>query len=116
MGKYVSAGATGELSDGTKKKLIIEGQEIMLARVGNNYYAVANRCPHLNGDLSAGKLEGSIVTCVLHGSQFDIRDGKNVRWLKGKGIISAVGKALKSPQDLASYRVKVEDDTISVEI
>ena len=116
MGKYVSAGATGELSDGTKKKLIIEGQEIMLARVGNNYYAVANRCPHLNGDLSAGKLEGSIVTCVLHGSQFDVRDGKNVRWLKGSGIVASIGKALKSPRSLKTYNVKVEGDNIMVEV
>ncbi|MBN1160625.1 MAG: Rieske 2Fe-2S domain-containing protein [Dehalococcoidales bacterium] len=116
MAKYVAAGKTGEFKDGSKKKVSLEGQEIMLAKVGNDYYAVGNRCPHLKGDLSAGKLEGAIITCPRHGSQFDIRDGRNVRWLKGAGLLAAVGKALKSPRDLASYRVKVEGDTISVEI
>ncbi|MBN1693598.1 MAG: Rieske 2Fe-2S domain-containing protein [Dehalococcoidales bacterium] len=116
MGKYVAAGKTGEFKDGTSKKIAVEGKEIMLARVGNNYYAVSNRCTHMKGDLSAGTLEGTIVTCPRHGSQFDIRDGKNVRWLKGKGLVSAVGKVLKSPQALATYKVKVEGDTISVEV
>ncbi len=116
MGKYLAAGKTGEFTDGSKKKITVEGQEIMLAKAGGNYYAVSNRCPHLKGDLSAGTLEGTIITCPRHGSQFDIRDGKNVRWLKGKGLVAAVGKALKSPQDLTSYEVKVEGDTISVEV
>jgi 3-phenylpropionate/trans-cinnamate dioxygenase ferredoxin subunit len=116
MGKYVAAGKTGEFADGTRKKVTLEGQEIMLARVGSDYYAVGNRCPHMKGDLSAGTLEGTIITCPRHGSRFDIRDGKNVRWLKGTGLISAVGKALKSPRDLTSYKVKVEGDTISVEV
>ena len=97
MGKYVAAGRTGELTDGAKKKITVEGQEIMLARVGSDYYAVGNRCPHMKGDLSAGTLEGTIITCPRHGLQFDIRDGRNIRWLKGKGLVSAVGKALKSP-------------------
>jgi 3-phenylpropionate/trans-cinnamate dioxygenase ferredoxin subunit len=116
MGKYVAIGKTGEFTDGSKKKITVEGQEIMLAKAGGNYYAVNNRCPHLKGDLSAGTLEGTIITCPRHGSQFDIRDGKNVRWLKGTGLFSAVGKALKSPQGLTSYKVKVEGDTISVEV
>jgi 3-phenylpropionate/trans-cinnamate dioxygenase ferredoxin subunit len=116
MGKYMAAGRTGELTDGAKKKITVEGQEIMLARVGSDYYAVGNRCPHMKGDLSAGTLEGTIITCPRHGSQFDIRDGRNIRWLKGKGLVSAVGKALKSPQGLVSYKVKVEGDTISVEV
>ena len=116
MGEYVVVGKTGEFKDGSKKKIVLEGQEILLARVGNDYYAVSNRCPHLKGDLSLGKLEGTVVTCPRHGSQFDIRDGKNVRWLKGTGIVSAIGKALKSPRDLTSYNVKIEDDTISVGI
>ena len=116
MGKYIEAGKTGEFKDGSKKKVSVGGQEILLAKVGNNYYAVSNRCPHMNGDLSAGTLEGTIITCPRHGSQFDIRDGKNVRWLKGAGLFSAVGKALKSPQPLTTYKVKVEGDTISIEV
>jgi len=116
MGKYVNVGNTGEFSDGSKKKVSIEGQEIMIARVGNIYYAVGNRCTHMAGDLSAGTLEGTVITCPRHGSQFDIRDGKNIRWMKRAGLFSAVGKALKSPKPIPSYKVKVEGDKIMVEV
>jgi 3-phenylpropionate/trans-cinnamate dioxygenase ferredoxin subunit len=116
MGKYIQVGTTGEFKDGSKKKVTVEGQEIMVARVGINYYAVADRCAHMGGDLSNGTLEGTVITCPRHGSQFDIRTGQNLRWMRGSGIAAAVGKTLKSPRGIASYKVKVEGDNISVEV
>ena len=98
------------------KKTEVQGREILLARVGDSYYAVDNRCPHLNGDLSQGKLEGTVVTCPRHASQFDLKDGNVVRWLKGSGILSKIGGALKSSRPLTTYRVTVVDDTVLVEI
>ena len=72
MGNYVKAASVSDLKDGEKEKISISGHEIMLARVGNKYYAINNRCPHLGGNLSHGKLEGTVITCPLHGSQYDI--------------------------------------------
>ncbi len=116
MGSFVTAGKTGEFKDGTKRKVQLQGHEILLARVEDGYYAVSNRCPHLGGDLSSGSLEGTVITCPRHGSQFDLRSGKVVRWLKGSGLFSAVGKALKPPKPLNTYNVKIEDDAILIEI
>ena len=116
MGKYIKAGNIGELKDGSKKKVTIEGQEILLAKVGESYYAIGNRCAHMGGDLSAGKLEGTIITCPRHGSQFDVRDGKVIRWMKGAGLFAAMGKVLKSPRPVPKYAVKVEGDTILIEV
>ena len=61
-------------------------------------------------------LEGTVVTCPLHGSQFGLRNGEVVRWLKGTGLLSKIGKALKSPQSLTMYSVRIEGDAIMVEI
>jgi nitrite reductase/ring-hydroxylating ferredoxin subunit len=116
MGNFVKAGGTSEFQDGSKRKVTIEGHEILLARVGDKYYAVGSRCPHMGGDLAAGQLKGTIVTCPLHGSQFDISNGSVVRWLKGSGLISAVGKVLKSPRTLPTYSVKVDGDAILIEV
>ena len=116
MNSFVEAGKTSDFKDGTKKKTLVQGQEILLARVEDSYYAVGNRCPHFGGDLSAGKLEGTVITCPRHGSQFELRDGQVLRWLKGSGLFSALGKALKSPKPLKTYNVKVEGDTILIEI
>ncbi len=116
MSNYIEAARTGEVQDGGMKKVNVQGQEIMLARVGDKYYAVQNRCSHMGGDLSAGTLQGTIVTCPLHGSQYDITDGHNVRWLKGQGFVAAVGKIFKPPRPIRAYNVKIEGDIVSVEI
>ena len=112
----VEAGKTGGFKDGMMKAVTVKDKEILVARVKDKYYAVSNRCPHFGGNLSRGRLEGAVVTCPLHGSQFDLIDGHVVRWLRGSGVLSAVGKALKGPKPLDTYKVKVEGDRILVEI
>jgi 3-phenylpropionate/trans-cinnamate dioxygenase ferredoxin subunit len=115
MSKFTEVAKIEELKSGTMKTVIAEGREILLARVGDKYYATDNRCPHMKGDLSQGKLEGIVVTCPLHGSQFDISNGQVVRWLKG-GLMSKLGGALKSSKALTVYNVKVEGNGVLVEI
>lgn len=41
--------------------------------------AVADVCPHAGATLSTGELEGTVITCPRHGSQFDVRDGTRRR-------------------------------------
>ncbi len=67
-------------------------------------------------NLSQGKLEGTVVTCPRHGSQFDLVDGRVIRWLKGSGLVEMIGRALKSPKPLATYNVKVTGDIILIKI
>ena len=112
----VEAGKTGGFKDGMMKAVTVKDKEILVARVKDKYYAVSNRCPHFGGNLSRGRLEWAVVTCPLHGSQFDLIDGHVVRWLRGSGVLSAVGKALKGPKPLDTYKVKVEGNRILVEI
>ena len=114
MSKFTEVAKIEELKSETMKMVIAEGREILLARVGDKYYAVDNRCPHIKGDLSQGKLEGTVVTCPLHGSRFDISNGQVVRWLKG-GLMSKLGSALKMSKALKVYNVKVEDGKVLVE-
>ena len=116
MGSFVELGKKGDLVNGTMREVKVEGHDILLARVADKYYAIDNRCPHFGGNLSRGRLEGTVVTCPLHGSQFDITDGHVVRWLKGSGVLSAVGKALKSPRSTTTYKIKVEGDKLLIEV
>jgi 3-phenylpropionate/trans-cinnamate dioxygenase ferredoxin subunit len=114
MSKLIEVAKIEELKSGTMKTVIAERREILLARVGDKYYATDARCPHMKGDLSQGKLEGTVVTCPVHGSQFDISNGRVVRWLKG-GLMSKLGSALKMSKALTVYNVKVEDGKVLVE-
>jgi 3-phenylpropionate/trans-cinnamate dioxygenase ferredoxin subunit len=114
MSRLIEVAKTEELKSAAMKKVTVEGQEILLARVGDKYYATANRCSHMNGDLSQGKLEGTVVTCPRHGSQFDISNGRVVRWLKG-GLMSKLAGALKTSRALRVYNVKLEDGRVLAE-
>ena len=71
MGYVVELGKIGDLADGAMKRVVIGGQNILLARVKDKEHAVDNRYPHLGGDLSSGSLNGTVITCPQHFSQFD---------------------------------------------
>jgi len=116
MGTYTEAGNVSDFPEGIPKKVIAEGQEILLAQVDGKYYAVSNCCPHLNGKLSEGKLEGTIITCPEHFSQFDISNGSVVRWLKGSGLMASIVKTVRQSKTLNTYPVKVEDDIVFIEV
>jgi len=116
MSDKIEVGRSGELEDGTMKEVLVRDRAVLLARIGDSYYVADNRCPHMGGKLSSGKLEGSVVTCPLHGSQFDLKNGQVIRWLKGSGFLSKVGKIMKSPRHLTTYSVRVEDDRILMEM
>lgn len=115
MSEFIEVAKIEELKSGAMKMVTAAGREILLARIGEKYYAADNRCPHMRGDLSRGKLTGTVVTCPRHGSQFDISNGQLLRWLKG-GLVSKMAGALKRPSNLTVYAVKVEDGRVLVEV
>ena len=116
MAELTEVARTDEIKEGVMKEVPVAGGEVLLVKIGDRYYAADNRCPHLGGKLSQGQLEGMVVTCPRHDSQFDLSDGQVVRWLKGSGLISIVGKALKSPRPLTIYNIEVDGDKIMVGI
>jgi len=123
MTDFIEVGKASEIADGSMKEIAIQGQNILLAHVGDKFYATANHCPHMGGNLSQGKLEGTVVTCPRHGSQFDLKDGKVVRWVEGAGMMSTMGKALsaigaaaKTPRPLVTYEVKIEGGNVFIKI
>lgn len=116
MSDFIEVAGTNELKDGAMKMVTIQGQEFLLARVGGKYYAADNRCPHMGGNLSQGKLEGTIVTCPRHHSRFDLTDGHVVRWTDWSGVRLSVAKLVRAPRPLKTYEVKVEGNKVLVSI
>ena len=55
MPGFIAVSKVDELKDGTMKAVNATGREISLARVGDEYYTVDNRCPHMGAELSKGK-------------------------------------------------------------
>jgi nitrite reductase/ring-hydroxylating ferredoxin subunit len=70
-----SVGATELVAD-EPKSTVVGDTPVMLLRHGDGIHALHDRCSHRGCSLSGlGKVEGEIVTCGCHGSEFDLRDG-----------------------------------------
>jgi 3-phenylpropionate/trans-cinnamate dioxygenase ferredoxin component len=110
MGDWIEVGKSGDLADGQVKMVRAGGKQILLARVGDRYLAADNRCPHLGGNLSAGKLEGTVITCPLHHSRFDLTDGHVVRWTDWTGVMASVARAVRASRPIRTYAVRIEGD------
>lgn len=92
---------TSELAEGTGKTFTIEGQDVAVFNVGGKFVAIDNTCLHKGGSLGSGELEGSIITCPLHGWQYDVTNGD----------------CKMNPQvKLDTFVVKVEGDEIVLEL
>lgn len=64
-----------ELTDGVAHRVDIEGQPIMIARLGDEVHAVRDVCPHRGAALSEGLLRDGCITCPAHLWRFSLRDG-----------------------------------------
>ena len=80
----------------------VDGEPVCLANVHGEICAFTDSCTHIGGPLSEGELDDDIITCPLHGAQFNVHTGKVVR-----------GPAR---QDIQTYAVKIEGEDILVSL
>ncbi len=102
MGTFHKVIEVNELAPGSCKGVEVSGQQIALFNIGGTFYAIGNACTHRGGSLSEGTVEGTTVTCPLHGAEFDVTTGKNM--------------TPPAPAEVPSYKVRVEGNDIQVEI
>ena len=107
--KYVKVARTSEIAAGSKQKITLESQEILLTNIDGSYYAINNKCPHMGGSLYDGNLESDVIVCPRHGSAFNVKTGENVRDAK---ILFLKIKV----KDTQSFPVKVEGEDILIGI
>lgn len=99
MADFVRAAKVTEVPPGTAKVIVVFGHPVALFNVDGMYHAVSNVCLHRGGPIGEGTLDGTTVTCPLHGWQYDVRSGRN----------------LANPlARLRTYAVRVEGDDILV--
>jgi 3-phenylpropionate/trans-cinnamate dioxygenase ferredoxin component len=112
MPELVEVAKVNDFPSGTMRMVSIGGHEYLIARVEDKYYAADNHCPHMGGNLSRGKLEGTIVTCPRHGSRFDLKDGHVVRWTTWPDALVAIDQVRSHKRPLPTYSVIIEGDKI----
>jgi 3-phenylpropionate/trans-cinnamate dioxygenase ferredoxin subunit len=113
---FVEVAKVSDIGSGMIKKVVIGDRAVLLAKVQDRVYATGALCPHLQADLSEGALRGTVLTCPLHGSAFDIRDGHVVRWTDLSGTLLAYAKKALPPRPLPTYPVRIDGDRVLVDI
>ncbi len=78
-----------------------DGAVVAVFNIDGQLFGIDAKCPHAGGPLDRGRLDGAVVTCPLHGSQFDLRTGEVSR-----------GPAIKP---VRAYRVRVEGTGLVLE-
>lgn len=69
----------GDVEEGAVREFTVMGHLIYVANLGGEYFAGEASCPHAGCSLGEGALQGSFLTCVCHGAQFEVRDGRVMR-------------------------------------
>jgi len=90
------------LGSGESASTEIDGREILVCRIEQDYFALAGRCTHAAWPLASEPLEGMEIVCTLHGARFDLRDG------------CPTGGPARKP--LATYPIELRDGQLYVSL
>jgi 3-phenylpropionate/trans-cinnamate dioxygenase ferredoxin component len=92
------------MKPGSAKRFDLEGHRIALVRIGDDFYAVGDRCSHADYALSEGDVyeREREIECWKHGSTFSLETGEP--------------QSLPATQPVPVYAVTVEGDDVMVEL
>ncbi len=96
--------ATGDVGDGEARRFAVGRTAIAVVRLGEDWYAIGDRCTHQNISLSEGELHADTLEleCWKHGSRFSLKTGEP--------------SALPATKATPVYTIVVEGDDVFVEI
>ena len=97
----VKIGKTSDLKPGEGKVVEVSGKVLALFNVGGKFFVIDNTCKHRGGPLGEGFLDGNVVTCPLHGWQYDVCSGECV---------------MPGEVKVDSYKVEVKGDEVFVDV
>jgi nitrite reductase/ring-hydroxylating ferredoxin subunit len=72
---YRPACAASAVPPGTTHAVEVDGEPILIANVGGDVHAIADRCGESPLPLRFGSLEGAELRCSWHGCRYDVRSG-----------------------------------------
>ena len=75
----VRVGEAEAIPKGEMRVFDVAGTRLNVAHAGDSFYAFEDACTHMGCSLANGELDGTVVTCACHGSQFDVTSGAVLR-------------------------------------
>ena len=71
----IRVGPVDAIPDGGVKIVQSGSLFVGVYRIGDQLYAIEDRCSHDDGPLCEGERDGFCVICPRHGARFDLRTG-----------------------------------------
>lgn len=78
MTEWVRVATAGDVTDGEMTAYPARDRTITVANVGGALHAFDDVCTHQGCSLAEGDVDGTVVRCPCHGSEFDITSGEVV--------------------------------------
>ncbi len=75
---YVAACRADEVPEGTVRGVLVNETPVLLAHVGDEFFAVRNACGESPLPLDYSTLAGTELRCSWHGCVYDVRTGRRV--------------------------------------
>ena len=93
-----------DVAPGTARRFDVDGHRIALVRIGDDFYAIGDRCSHADFSLSEGEvLEADReIECWKHGSTFSLTTG--------------LPQCLPAVKPVPVYRVRADGDDVVVDL
>jgi 3-phenylpropionate/trans-cinnamate dioxygenase ferredoxin component len=78
MSEPVRLCSADEIEPGTAKRFDVDGHGIALVRIGDDFYAIGDKCSHEDYSLSEGEVltDECEIECWKHGSTFSLTTGE----------------------------------------
>ena len=104
MGQRERLCAVDEIQPGTARRFDVGEHRIALVRVGDDFYAIGDRCSHADFSLAEGEIwpDEKEIECWKHGSTFSLVTGEP--------------QSLPATVPVPVYDVRVEGDDVIVEV
>jgi 3-phenylpropionate/trans-cinnamate dioxygenase ferredoxin component len=102
MAERVVLCRVADLASGEARRFEVGPVRIALARIGDEFFALGDRCSHEDYSLSEGEVwpDSCEIECPRHGSTFDLRTGEAC--------------SLPATKAVPTYAVEVVGDDVTV--
>ncbi len=101
MAEFQTVAKASDVAAGDMKLVMVDGEELVIANVGGEFFAFSNTCPHEGGPLSEGELDGDLVACPWHFTIFNVRSGE----AEEDGV---------TDEPVPTYEVRTDGDDIQI--
>ena len=100
MTDWTTVAATDELQPGDRKAVFVDDEPVLLVRIDDEYFCVADVCTHDGQPLGDGPIADRQITCTRHGARFDLTTGDAL--------------CMPATEPVAVYSVRTDDGQIQV--